>query len=311
MSARSSGRFEDLGVVEEAEDEGPEPLAVGDLHGQHDRAVRPALLDRIGADVAGGPRGLAGVDQQPGGEGLVASHLPRRRLGAHVGRALERARLTGDLDIGLHPVEPEHALLAGVVVVAGEVPVAVAEREPPGVDPAGLAAVGEPDPPAGRDGGEDRRQVGGARQGGHGRRRPLLGQLASQLPERLDPAGALQAHGGGGQVQGGQLVGGQARVLQVVRLLGNPVADHPGLGHLVDRLDHDGDAEVAQGLLVPFERPAEGAVILGVPGQAVAQLLGGQRPLGMQQGGDQVDQPLQPVHASDATGPASVDFILR
>jgi hypothetical protein len=43
----------------------------------------------------------------------------------------------------------------------------------------------------------------------------------------------------------------------------------------------------------------------------VAQLLGGQRPLGVKQGGDQVDQPLQPVHGPDARGPAGGCFILR
>ena len=109
ISARSSGGPEHLGVVEEAEDEGPEGVAVGDPHGQHHRPVGPPLLDRVGADVAGRPRGLAGVDQQAGGQRLLGAHLPGRRLGAGVRRALEGALVTGDLHVGLDPVEAEHA----------------------------------------------------------------------------------------------------------------------------------------------------------------------------------------------------------
>jgi hypothetical protein len=215
-----------------------------------------------------------------------------------MGRSLERPLLAGGLDVGLDPVEPEHALLVRVVVMANQVPVAVAERQPPRVDLALPPPVGEPDPPAGGDGGEQRGQVGRPGKGRHRGHETVLFHLAPELPQGLDAAGSFEAHGGGGQVQSGQLVGGQPRVLQVVGLLGDAVAHDAGLGRVVDRLHDHGDAEVAQGLLVALEGPPEGAVVLGVAGQAVAQLLGGEGPLGVQQGGDQVDQPLEPVHVT-------------
>ena len=71
-------------MVEEPEDEGPEGVAVGDPHGQDDRAVRTPLLDRLGPDVARGPAGLGRVDEEAGAHRLVASQLPGGRLGPGV-----------------------------------------------------------------------------------------------------------------------------------------------------------------------------------------------------------------------------------
>ena len=96
-------------------------------------------------------------------------------------------------------------------------------------------------------------------------------------------------------MQGGQLVGLEAGIAQVVGVLGHPVAEHVGVEG-VEGLGDEGDAQLPQRLLVPLEGPAEGGVVLGVAREPEAELVDGERPLGFQQGGNQVDEPLEPVH---------------
>ena len=87
----------------------------------------------------------------------------------------------------------------------------------------------------------------------------------------------------------------EAGIAQVVGVLRDPVALDAGVAR-VERLGHQRDAQLPQRLLVALERPPEGAVVLGVAREPEAQLVDGERALGLQQGGDQVDEPLEPVH---------------
>jgi len=96
--------------------------------------------------------------------------------------------------------------------------------------------------------------------------------------------------------EGGKLVGRQAGVAEVVVLLGDAVAQDPGRSG-VDRLDDHRYPEVAQCFLVPLEGPAEGPVALRVARKAVTEIVGGQGLVGVEEGGDEVDQPLEPLHA--------------
>ena len=112
-------------------------------------AVGPSPVDRVRAERGIGPVGLLGVDQQLGDHLLLVAETPRRRrVGAEPRRPGERTRGALDRQRPSHPVQAEQPLLPAGVVQAGQVPVAAAERQPPGVDHPVLAPVGEPDPAA-------------------------------------------------------------------------------------------------------------------------------------------------------------------
>ena len=96
-------------------------------------------------------------------------------------------------------------------------------------------------------------------------------------------------------MQGRQLVGLQAGIAQVVGVLGHPVAEHIGVEG-VEGLGDEGHAQLPQRLLVPLERTAERGVALGVAREPETELVDGEGALGFQQGGNQVDEPLEPVH---------------
>ena len=121
-------------MVEEAEHERPEGGAVGDLHAPA-RPSRPCRRSSTASapDVADRPARLVGVDQQPGGDGLASSPISHGGGGGAAARWRASNAAAGSpvaVDVRLDAVEAERALVAGAVVEAGQVPVAVAERQP-------------------------------------------------------------------------------------------------------------------------------------------------------------------------------------
>ena len=96
-------------------------------------------------------------------------------------------------------------------------------------------------------------------------------------------------------MQGGELVRRQPRILEVVLVFRDPVALDVRLAR-IDRLQHERDPHLPQGVLVPLEGTAKGGLVLRIAGQALMELVGRERTLGVEEGGDEIDEPLQPVH---------------
>ena len=218
----------------------------------------------------------------------------------------------------LHPVEPEQALLAPAVVQAGQVPLAAAVRQPPRVHHPGLAAVGEPDPPAGARWprtrppprprpaarpppaapGPGRRSApapGPRRRRGGAAQLPQAPRSTALVPPRpfeLRPPTAASRRAASSslvQTRVGQLVA--ARGGCGSRLL-------VGMGG-IERLGHQRHPHLAQEVLVPLEVAAEGVGVVGVAARCGARISSRVSGLGgVEQGRDQVDEALQPVHAS-------------
>ena len=79
---RSAGGPEHLGVVEEAEHEGPEGVPVGHRQLSTTLPSAASLDHRCLPTAADGPLGLVGVDEQLGHDLVVVAEPPRRRRGA-------------------------------------------------------------------------------------------------------------------------------------------------------------------------------------------------------------------------------------
>src|SRR5207237_2947453 len=114
---------------------------------------------------------------------------------------------------------------------------------------------------------------------------------------------ALEAHGGDGDVQRRLLVGGEVEGRQVV-LVGRDAV--PLLGaEAVDRLEADRDADPPQRVLVALELASVRELVVGIPGDELHDLLERERAARVEERGDQVGEPLEPVGHSRARSPAS------
>jgi hypothetical protein len=255
-------------------------------------------------EVAPHPRRLVGVDAHHGGDDLPVLPPDLPGVGG-VGPAdlgpLEAAGGADD-DLALDPVEAELAELAAGVVVALDVPATPGEGEAVRVDRAALTAVAEGRRCPLGDRREQRGQLGRGGQLGDGCRRRVTGGTP-QLPEGAGAGHAVDPHGDGGEVQRGHLVRLEPRVTQGVALGCDPVAVHRRVGP-GDGRDLEGDAHVPEHLLVALEGPAERRLVGRVPGDALGQLARRQRPRGGEEGGGEVQQPLQLRHPGERTGGA-------
>jgi hypothetical protein len=261
-----------------------------------------ALGHRLLAHQVDGVARLVGIHEQPSLDRRLVAELPGLALGPRVdllGAVEGLGRTVGD-HVALDPVEAVAADVLASVVETGQVPAAPAEVEAVRVDETLHLAVGQPDPAPLGDGFEQERQAGVGRQGGHGLpgRRPGAEPVGvdhpAELPEGLVVGRAADLHGGDGQVEGGQLVGLQPGVCQVVLVPGDAVAV-PGRVHAGDGLDDERHAQLPEVVLVPLEGPVERGAGLRVARDLLPQLLGTQRPGRVQEHGDEVHQPLELV----------------
>jgi hypothetical protein len=171
--------------------------------------------------------------------------------------------------------------------------------------------VPEPEPAALGDGTEGGGDGLAARQLGQSRRRrwhdhpragatPGGGQLPQGAQRGVAPPRLVQAHGRRRQAERGQLVLAQPRIGELVALTGYPV---PGLivtALVVEALGDERHAHLAQHVLVPLEVAAEGVGIVGVAADPAAELFPGEGTVGVDEGGDQVDETLEAVHGGVA-----------
>ena len=138
-------------------------------------------------------------------------------------------------------------------------------------------------------------RTGSGRPGAAATRTPVAGGGAAHEAAELEQAAggrqALDLHGRGGQVQGGQLVGGEAGIAERVLLRRDAVAvdrrEPPG-----DRLDPQRDAHAAQLVLVALEGPPERRLLLGVV-ELAPDLLGRDRQAGGEQERGEVEEALE------------------
>ena len=173
------------------------------------------------------PDRLRAVDADAGSNGRLGAQLPGAAcLTRHGGGGRLEGRLVDDGDLALDAIEPVVALLVAEVVVAREVPAAPLELEAVRVDLALLVVVAQAtgvrlDTAPNRPG-----EVGVGGQGGHVHTEVVgaLGDEPPQLQEALGGREPLDLHGRGGQVERGQLVGGQTGIAERVLLSGDPVA---------------------------------------------------------------------------------------
>ena len=81
------------------------------------------------------------------------------------------------------------------MISAGQVPVPVTEGEPPRVDPAFFASIGEGDRSSTGDGGEGDTEMGGPGESGRRRRRSSFGDPPTELPEGLHASCSFELDG--------------------------------------------------------------------------------------------------------------------
>ena len=105
-------------------------------------------------------------------------------------------------------------------------------------------------------------------------------------------------------MEGSELVRFQAGVLEVVLLFRYPVPLDVGMAG-VHRLENERDAHLPEGVLVPLEGPPKRTLVLGVARKTLVQLLGREGPLGFEKGGDEIDEPFQPIHGGRSLRTAS------
>ena len=277
------GRLEHLGVVEEAEHERPEGRPVGDGHLEHHRAVVAVLgRDRL-ARAAGRPRGLVGDRRAASPSPVAVAQAPRLARGRRP--APPRAVNAPGLARRTAPSMRSRRKLRSPsrrMVEAGEVPASPLVVEAVGAPPCGprrgsenVASRRSAQACAARAG-RDRRAAPPAP-----RRWPAPSRLgldhAAQLPQALEPSTPIEAHRGGGQVQGGQLVGLEARIAEVVAGPGRCGSPRSG-GSTPGRARTPSGMPISRrSSLSRSKARRKAGLALGVPGHALAHLLGGQR----------------------------------
>ena len=130
-------------------------------------SVRAGSTLASGAERAQHAVDVPGVDREPDGHGRRVADHPRAVLdvivGAEVGRYVERVRLA-DLDVAVDAVGAERADAPRTRSKPDDVPVPALRREPPRLERARLAAVGEVDDRAVAERVEQRRERRGDRQ---------------------------------------------------------------------------------------------------------------------------------------------------
>ena len=229
-------------------------------------------------------------------------HGARSRAGAVArSNAAGAPRCTDRLDA----VETELPLVVAGVVEADEGPAPVAKRQAHRIDRALDVEIAKREPAALGHGLKQRDKVLVAwERGERGGRRSLAGG-AAELPHRLAPIEAGEVDDAAGQVQRGELVGFEAGVGQVVVGLADAVAvDRPGV---VRRGVADGDryARLAQCFLVALEGAAELGGAVRVARHPLAEVLGRQEPLGVQERSVPARMPGRSASPRSSSSPAA------
>ena len=232
--------------------------------------------------------------------------MPRAWPGHRGGGRRRTAGSSASSTVALDAVEAVVALLVAEVVVAGEVPAAPLELEPVRVDGALLVVVAERERACGSaTAPKSRARFGSAGSGATctpRSRAPSVTQ-AAQLEQPLGGGQALDLHRRRGQVQRGQLLGGEAGVAEGVLLPGDAVAVdlRQDAGH---RLDPQRDAHRPQLVLVALEGAPERGLVLRVV-ELPLDLLGRERPPGVEQQSGQVEEALQLLTRHEPTLPSA------
>ena len=235
--------------------------------------------------------GLHRVDVDEGPHRLAVAQLPAPQVARVVHGPDLPGRGVADRDLADDPVDSVEPFVVAGEIPSGEVPVAAGERQPPGLDRAGRAVVGEADGAA----------VGGRCD--HDRERvverhaaDLVGRVTG-APAQLEEAGvgAVEADEVGGQVQRGELVGLEPQLGAGVVGPPHPVAVDGWVGARY-RFDGEGQPHRPQVVLVALEGTPERRLGLGVAGDPFAQLVGGQWSVGGQEGGGEVEEAFELVH---------------
>ena len=228
-------------MVEQPEHEAPERRPVGDRQLEVDRLVANWLADRASPSQRAHPRRLAGIHPEVDHYLFVLPEPPRRRRAQHRPlRSLEGPGHVFEHNGTAHPVGAEKPLALPAVVVAGEVPLALAIGETVGVDAPGHPAVVEADdPPLGYSREERTDPLVGGDVGNRWQQRSLSRTLgrsgAGELAERRRGRplrAAVELHRGYRQAERHQFFGVKTWVGQLVEVAGDPVAGC-GLGRQV------------------------------------------------------------------------------
>ncbi len=273
-----------------------------DLDGA-DRDARRAVGHRL--DLRVGTDGLAERDlvarihlhHDVGGAPLAV--VPRAVLevgvGAEVGGHVEAAVRTG-LDVVLDPVGAIHPHVVGAAVEPDHVPVPELRRQPPRLELAEPTTVREVHDGAPTRRLEQRREH--VDEGQLGNRCGAGALDPAELHQRALPRRAAQADRGDRDVEGRELVVGQTEVREVVLRRRDAV---PGLGVVADV--PDGHPHRAERGLVALEGPAGGCRVRRVAECRVRHdVVAGEAGTGLDERGEQVEEPLAPVGTVAASG---------